>query len=179
MARNERNALLEDVDIIFRNFAGKEGQYNRAGDRNFSVKLDPDVAERMLADGWNVKFLKGREEGEPDQAYIPVSVSYKNRPPKVVMITSRGRNPIGEDMIEMLDWVDIKTVDLILNPYEWVVNGKAGVKAYLQTLFITIDEDPLELKYNSLPDASSRPLELESNDDGARLDYDFEGEVVD
>lgn len=179
MPRNERNALLEDVDIIFRNFAGKEGQYNRAGDRNFAVKLDPDVAIRMEADGWNIKSLKARDEDEMAQAYLPVSVSYKNRPPKVVMITSRGRNPISEDMIEMLDWVDIKTVDLIVNPYEWVVNGKTGVKAYLQTLFITIDEDPLELKYNSLPDASHSPLELESNDDGARADYDYEGEVVD
>jgi hypothetical protein len=34
-----------------------------------------------------------------------------------------------------------------VRPYAWDVNGKTGVKAYLKTLFVTIDEDALELKY--------------------------------
>jgi hypothetical protein len=59
-----------------------------------------------------------------------------------------------EDTVEMLDFVDVANVDLILNPYEWVVNGKTGVKAYLKKMFITIREDPLELKYAALEDAA-------------------------
>jgi hypothetical protein len=58
----ENTVLMEGVRIIFRNFAGKEGQYNREGDRNFGVILPDDVAQQMLADGWNVKYLKPREE---------------------------------------------------------------------------------------------------------------------
>jgi len=30
----ENTVLMEGVRIIFRNFAGKEGQYNREGDRD-------------------------------------------------------------------------------------------------------------------------------------------------
>lgn len=35
----DNTILLEDVRIIFRNFAGREGMYNREGDRNFAVLL--------------------------------------------------------------------------------------------------------------------------------------------
>jgi hypothetical protein len=50
----------------------------------------------------------------------------------------------------MLDWVDIINVDLIVRPYAWTVNQKSGVKAYLQSLYVTIEEDPLEIKYSDL-----------------------------
>ena len=67
MAR-DNTVLMESVRIIFRNFSGKEGQYNREGDRNFAVLLDDAVAERMAADGWNVKWLKPREDSEDDES---------------------------------------------------------------------------------------------------------------
>lgn len=156
MTNNEGNILMEDARIIFRNFAGKEGKYNREGDRNFCVLLPPYIAEDLDRDGWNVKILRGREEDDPDQPYLQVSVGYKNRPPKVVMITSRGRTTLTEDEIELLDWVDIEKVDLIIRPYVWEVSDKNGIKAYLKSIFITIEEDALDLKYAGIEELSSR-----------------------
>lgn len=150
------NVTFEDARIIFPNFSGKEGRFNQAGDRSFNILLNEDTAELLDADGWNVKALRSREEGDPDQPILPIEVSYRNYPPKVVMITSKGRTTLGEDEIEVLDWADIKQVDLIVRPYEWSVNGKTGVKAYLKTLFVTIDEDFLELKYADLEELPSR-----------------------
>jgi hypothetical protein len=150
MAYNERNVVIEDARIIKRNFAGKEGMYNREGDRNFVVLLDDDVAETLAKDGWNIKRLRAREEDDPEQAIMQVSVNFKGRPPKIIVITSRGRTSLGEDEVEILDWADIRTVDMIVNPYEWAVNGKTGVKAYLQSIFVTIEEDFLERKYADL-----------------------------
>lgn len=152
MPPNDNTVLMEGVRIIFRNFAGKEGQYNREGDRNFAVLLDEKVAEDMAQDGWNVKMLQPRseDEGEEPQAYLPVSVNFKGRPPRIVLITSRGRTNLYEDSIEMLDWADIINVDLIVRPYEWTVNQKSGIKAYLQSIYVTIEEDALELKYSEL-----------------------------
>lgn len=148
----DNTVLMEGVQIIFRNFAGKEGQYNREGDRNFAVILDDKTAKMMERDGWNVKYLKPRdndEDGEP-KPYLQVSVGYKGRPPRVVMVTSRGRSDLGENEVEMLDWVDILNVDLIVRPYEWTVNGKSGITAYLKSIFVTIQEDELEAKYSEL-----------------------------
>lgn len=154
--RDNGNVTMEGVRIIFRNFAGKEGLYNREGDRTFAVLLDDDVAEAMARDGWNVKWLRAREEGDKEQAYLTVAVSYRVRPPKVVMITSRGRTTLHEDEVELLDWADIINTDLIVRPREWSVGEKSGVKAYLQSIFVTINEDPLELKYADLNEVPSR-----------------------
>lgn len=155
MPRDE-TVVMENVRIIFRNFAGKEGMYNREGDRNFAVLLDERIAGDLAADGWNVKTLKAREEGEVEQPYLQVAVNFKGRPPRIVMITSRGRTELGEDECELLDWADIRETDLIVRPYEWVVNGKTGIKAYLKSIFVTIEEDALELKYADLDDARPR-----------------------
>jgi hypothetical protein len=157
----EGTVVMEGVRLVFRNFAGKEGMYNREGDRNFAVLLDDDVADAMAADGWNIKRLKAREEGEPEQAYLQISVGYKGRPPRIVMITSRGRNELSEDEVEILDWADIKNVDLIIRPYNWVIRENtpqeaSGVKAYLKSMFVTIEEDELDLKYADLDDVPAR-----------------------
>ena len=145
---------VEGAQIIFRNFAGKEGQYNRAGDRNFAVVLTPDVAKKMLKDGWNVKELDAREEGDVPTPYITVAVNFNNYPPRVVMITgelNENRTPLDASTIEVLDYADILNVDLICNGYEWEVGPKKGTKAYLKSLFIIIDEDDLEKKYSKRP----------------------------
>jgi len=144
--------MLEGARIIFRNFSGKEGQYNREGDRNFAVLLDDKTAAKLAEEEWNVKWLRprGEEEEEAPQAYLPVAVKFDPRPPRIVLITSRGRTNLDESQVEMLDWADILNVDLIIRPYVWTVNQKSGTKAYLQSLYVTIEEDALELKYSDL-----------------------------
>jgi hypothetical protein len=157
MPQPYNTVMMEGVRIIFRNFAGKEGQFNREGDRNFAVLLDDAVAEAMAQDGWNVKMLNPREGGEEEDTtptpYLPVSVNFKGRPPRVVLITSRGRTNLDEDSVEMLDWADIINVDLIVRPYEWHVSEKSGIKAYLQSMYVTIEEDQLEQKYSEIQPA--------------------------
>lgn len=147
MVDEAKTFMVEDARIIFRNFAGKEGQYNREGDRNFAVILDYDTAKEMLEDGWNVKYLAARDEGDADTPYISVGVNFKNRPPRVVLLTSSNRTHLGEDQVEVIDYADIKTVDLIARGYDWMVGDKSGTKAYLQSMFVTIEEDALERKY--------------------------------
>jgi hypothetical protein len=158
MPPNDNTVIMEGVRIVFRNFAGREGQYNREGDRNFSVLLDDKIANDMAEDGWNVKWLKPRDENEEEnpQAYLQVSVNFKGRPPRIVLVTSRGRTNLDEDAVEMLDWADIKNVDMIVRPYEWTVNGRSGIKAYLQSIYVTIEEDALEIKYAEMDEQHMR-----------------------
>lgn len=171
------NVTIENARIVFRNFAGREERFNPAGRRNFGVILPDDVAEQMVKDGWNVKYLKPREEDEQPQPWLQVAISYKVRPPRVVMVTSRGRTSLPEELIEALDYADLAVVDLIVNPYSWTVDGKSGIKAYLTSIFVTIAEDDLERKYADVPeiDIHGKPLALEA---GPGDDF-IDAEVID
>lgn len=174
MPKNDRNRTLEDITIAFRNFAGKEDMYNRQGDRNFAIILEPDVAASLLKDGWNVKYLKARDEGDEAQPYIQVAVSYRNKPPKICMVTSKSMTYLTEDEVELLDWADIETADCTLNPYEWAVGDKHGTKAYLHALYVKIEEDYLQAKWTAfVEDHKNDRLQLEPSNN-----Y-IDGEIVD
>lgn len=149
-----RPVSIEDARICFRNFSGKEGRFNAAGLRNFCVLLPDDLAEHMKEDGWNVKYLKPRDDTEAPQPYLQVTVSYKITPPKIVLVTSHGKSILDEESVGTLDWAEIETVDLIFTPYPWEVNGKTGIKAYLKTMYVTIAEDQFEAKYYATPDSA-------------------------
>lgn len=142
------NVTIENAKIIFRNFSGKPSKYNSEGQRNFCVILeDRDLAAKMKEDGWNIRELQPREEGEDPVPYLQVAVSFDNIPPMVKLITKNNQTVLGDGNVNMLDWADILNVDLIIRPYNWEVNGKSGVKAYLKSLYVTIQEDELAAKY--------------------------------
>jgi hypothetical protein len=149
MAKDASTIIIEDAQLIFRNFEGKEGQFNAKGDRNFCVVLDdPETINNLVRDGWNVRTYGDTEEGDEPIQYLPVRVSYKYKPPHVVMITSKARTTLTDDSIEVLDFADLDKVDLVCNAYDWSMpDGKTGRKAYLKTMFATIAEDELERKY--------------------------------
>lgn len=161
------NIILEDATLMFRNFAGREREFNSEGDRNFSVLLEPKMAKAMKDDGWRVKQLKPREEGEEGDYHLKVNVNYaKGRPPRVVLISSRGRTDLGSDEVDILDWADIKKCDLIVNGW-WSDMAGGGYSGFLKSLFVTINEDDLELKYAGVPETSEKPPVSGDGDNGS------------
>ena len=147
---------IENAHIGFRNFAGKKTQYNAEGNRNFCVFLERDVAIELAEAGWNVRWLKPRDEQDEEQGYMQIAVGFANKPPKIVLITSRGKTLIDESTVNLLDVAEIKNIDLVITPYNWVMqkgtkNEKSGVKAYAKSIWVTLVEDEFESKYYDVP----------------------------
>lgn len=145
--------LFEDRRILFRNFSGEPSTFNPQGDRTFNIVITQDEADALTAEGWNIKALRPREEGEPPLPTLPVRVYYGKQSPTAVLITHRGKTPLDESMIGILDWAEPQQIDLIIRPNKWDVNGKQGVKAYLKAIYFTMKESELDLKYADVPDA--------------------------
>lgn len=149
---NGRIISIPNARIIFRNFSGEERKYNKKGDRNFNLVLTPEDAQNLSEQGFKVRERPPRDEDSDPQFFLPVSVNFENRPPKVLLITSRGKTELDEETVGELDYAELQNIDLSIRPYHWSMpNGSSGVKAYLNTLYATLVEDDFADKYDDLP----------------------------
>ena len=155
-----RNLLkIENAKIFWTNFTGKEKENNAAGKRNFCVEIPVDIADQLKADGWNVKYTKDSEEYGGPRPYMQVEVKYGEYPPKIYKVTSRNKTLLDEDVIADLDKDEIVNVDLYISPYHWKVGSKTGIKAYVDKMWVTIEEDDLTKKYAHYDEEESLPFD--------------------
>lgn len=144
-----RNILeIEDARIIYRNFAGAGSKFNREGDRNFAVIIpNQDICDELMDNGWTVKIKPPREEGDEPFMFLPVKVKFNNRGPAAYVVSGDSVTRLNEDTIDMLDEIDIASVDMDIRPYDWEVNGKTGRSAYLQAINVVQNIDRFGARY--------------------------------
>lgn len=139
---------IDDARIIYRNFRGEGGKFNREGDRNFAVVIPKqELADELLNRGWNVKNKPPKDEEDSPFMYLPVKVKFNDRGPQVYLRTGDRVNRLDEETISVLDDVDIRSVDLDIRPYDWDVNGKSGRTAYLQSIEVIQEIDRFAARY--------------------------------
>ncbi len=148
------NFSIENARIGFKNFSGKEGQYNAAGNRKFAIFLEEDLGRQFESDGWNVRWLNPRDPDDSPAPMLSVKVAFGNYPPKIVLISGSKKSELNEDGVHILDWAEIETVDLVIRPYQYNVNGKSGIKAYLKAMYVTLVADKFAEKYEFGPDSA-------------------------
>lgn len=139
---NRGMVMIDDAHIVYRNFAGRGSQFNREGDMNFAVVIpDVETAEKMKADGWNVKIKPSKSD--PDEMFctLPVKVKFNGRGPNIYVRTGDKQFQLPEEAASTIDNMAIISCDMNINPYHWEVNGKTGTTAYLQSLLIRQEED--------------------------------------
>jgi hypothetical protein len=161
-AYKDESVVIENTRLLFRNFKGAKGKYNKEGERSFSVVLEPKQAQDMIEMGWKVKWLKPREEGDEPTPFLPVKINFEGRrPPRIVLITSKNRTTLDEEDVSLVDFANIANVDLIVNPYHWNVDGDTGINAYLKSMFIIIEEDYLDRKYADVAESSVAEFDVD------------------
>jgi len=144
--------LIEDGRILYRNFSGVGSDFNHEGDRNFNAIIDdPEVAQSMQNDGWNVKCRTPRDPQDVALHHIKVNVNYKSaRGPRIYIHTGKAVQELDENTVSMLDNADIQSCDMLITPYHYERNGMSGISAYLDTLHVVLKEDPFANKYANL-----------------------------
>ena len=158
MERNNKLAI-DNARIIFKNFTGKDDKFGREGDRSFSIVIEDDaLAEQLANDGWNVKPLTPRDPDEKVNHFIKVKISFKVRPPKIWLLTNHKRTLLDEDTIATLQYARIENADVVVSPWRWEVNGKTGIAAYLETLYLKIEDDPFADKYADYESSDEVPF---------------------
>lgn len=149
-ARDGKLLQIDDARIIFKNFSGEESKFNRAGDRNFAVRInDAELADQLSADGWNVTVKPPKEEGDDPYMYIKVKIKFNDRGPKVFLKSGKHVRRLSEQNVGLLDSIDILRVDLDLRAYDWEVNGKTGRTAYLDSINVEQDLNRFEEYYEN------------------------------
>lgn len=139
---------IEDSRIIFRNFAGEGNKFNREGDKNFAVLIpDQEIADELIADGWNVKIKPPRDEDDSPFMYLPVKIKFNSRGPAAYVRSGDSVTRLNADTIDMLDEIDILSVDMDIRPYDWEVSGKTGRTAYLQAIDVIQNIDRFGARY--------------------------------
>ena len=141
---------IDDARIIFKNFEGRGDKFNREGDRNFSILIeDPNTAEAMKREGWNVKIKEGRDPDEGPFMRLPVKVKFTDYGPTVYLNSAGNVVKLNEESIGCLDNIEIETVNMDIRPYDWEVNGKTGRTAYLQSMEVVQRIDRFAAKYGN------------------------------
>ena len=142
---------IDDINgrqIIFKNFEGRGDKYNREGDRNFSLRIDdPDTADALIKEGWNVRIKEGRDEEEGPFMRLPIKVKFTDYGPNVYLVTGNRRNELDAESIACLDNIEIESVDMDIRPYDWDVNGRCGRTAYLQSMEVVQRIDRFAARY--------------------------------
>lgn len=135
---------IDDARIVYRNFEGRVSEFNKNGDREFSLVIpSEEIAEALRNDKnqfgvpWNVKIKAPYEEGDAPFMYLPVKLKYKNgRGPIVTVISGKNRISFGENEIHKLDVMNISHVDLDIRPYDDESRFGPFRKAYLNELVV-------------------------------------------
>lgn len=150
---------IDDARIIFKNFEGRGDKFNREGDRNFSLLIeDPNTADALLAEGWNVKIKDGRDEDDGPFMRLPVKVKFTDYGPNVYLVSGDRRVELDEESIDCLDNIDIESVDMDVRPYDWDVNGRTGRTAYLQSMEVVQRIDRFAARYANMKDDETLPF---------------------
>lgn len=144
-----RNRLqIDDARIIFRNFAGRGDQYNREGDRNFALVVpDRELADELVARGWNVKVKEARDPDDTPRMHLPVKVKFNDRGPNVYLQSGNARIRLDENTVKRLDEIDIRSVNLDIRPFDWEINGRTGRTAYLEAIEVIQEIDRFAAQY--------------------------------
>lgn len=144
---------INDAKILWPNLSGATVKYNERGRRYFHLLLTEEQANKLTNDyGLNCRLHKAKNEDMEDYWTLQVFARFDKYPPKIYQISGNNYIQLTEETVGLLDGADIAHCDLTINPSFWKdeTGGRTGYKAYVETMFVTLNVDPLMAQYGYL-----------------------------
>lgn len=159
MADGMKNLDIFDGVIAYRNFAGRKDENNENGERTATFAVSIEDGLKLIEDGWYLRRQEFPNEPEREPRYLfKTTITFRTKDgtpkdPKVFIVREDGSIVhMTEDIIDQLDRADIVSVDANIGPWHWRRNGKEGVKAYVNCMYVKIKENQIEAKYRQMID---------------------------
>ena len=174
MARG-MDVTFNDVTLRFKNFSGKETDYNAAGNRNFRVDITPEMAEYLNnielttksglpVKGANVKTYVPKDEDAEPRYSVQVKIG-DYEPEQMWYVTSKGKIRLTMDNIGILDRMYIEKAKVLVHFSAWEMRGKYGITAYLKGLVVWVREDNFADDLDDIPEIGGKATPMADEDD--------------
>lgn len=163
-----QDLLIENATILggnFRNFEGRKTKFSSRGDHFFHVRIDAEIVDELRAQGFTIKELPPREEGDLPLYFLKVKIKYEcegaRKDPEIRKGIAGGKfHLVGPDEIASLDQDEIEYVDLVVHPSHWHQDdGTEGYTAYVKEMYVTIAGSRFASKYDIDPDDEEGVIE--------------------
>lgn len=133
------NVVVKNACIMFTNFAGEKDRFNM-GKPQFNLVLTEEAARDLQADGWNVRIMPAREEGESPTYMTNINVAFSSdgrRNPTIKLYSSldgkRVCRRLSAETIGVLDDIRLERINLRIGSFNYD-GDKYTMKGYLHEL---------------------------------------------
>lgn len=150
----ESRIVLENTNFIFEtNLSGDPARdrFHSLGRKCNIIIPNPEMAQAMIADGFNVKATNPRPDEDPSTFvptfFVSTNTNYECKyPPRIFLVA--GDNPpalMSPETVGIIDTIRVANVDAVLNVRAW----EKGKTLYVNTMYVVQDltSDPFAGKY--------------------------------
>ena len=156
--KGNKEYIIDNAYLQWFNLAGRENPNNRKGKRNLVWRIpDPEWAEELAADGYNVKHYSVRDGYDGDEYdYLQIQLTYRDKDgvpfaekypglvPHVYLVDEDDYYTlIDEDGVGEFDDKTILYALLEFRRYDWDYNRKKGTTACIKNLYLKVKKDPI------------------------------------
>lgn len=132
------NIVVKNACIMFTNFAGEKDRFNN-GMPQFNLVLSKEAADDLRSDGWNIRMMPPREEGDEPTYMTNINVSFGNgrRDPVVKLYSSldgkRSCRQLSRDTLGILDDIRLERINLRIGSFNYD-GDRYTMKGYLHEM---------------------------------------------
>lgn len=135
---NRQLIEISNAKILWKNFTGVSGFYDKEGGRNFCLVLPDDASVNFFKqNGYSVAIKLSGVEVREFIRYLKVKLKFNNGEPTIILKSNNKTIRVDENLVSVLDFIKIKSIDMSIKPYHWELpNGEHGQIAYLNSMTV-------------------------------------------